>query len=141
VDIRAYDAGPLAVGYRSTGTRPQNRQSAGASPRKNACRRKRGEENLEKGGPCAHASLSSPEIFESGPATRVIVTSGEIFPDGSILELVASETDRALRLLLWEKQKKTVASQIEHGGHVYGPPVVNATFALNGFSLQGLTRW
>ena len=59
--------------------------------------------------------------------SRIEKSTGQVFSDGSILELVFSETDRALRFLLWKKGKQTIAERIEHSGRAYELPDVNET--------------
>ena len=70
---------------------------------------------------------SRPTKKRASDNPRIAKSTGEVFGDGSILELVSPETDRALRFLLWENGKQTIASRIEHGGRAYELPDMNET--------------
>jgi hypothetical protein len=51
--------------------------------------------------------------------THAIATAGEVFPDGSTIELIAGGSDGIPQLMLWDGQKETIGSHIEHHGKLY----------------------
>jgi hypothetical protein len=68
-----------------------------------------------------------PTNGSSTKHSRTIVeTAGEIFADGAVIELV-KPPDQRVQLLLWRKNKKTIAPQIKYGGRVYQVRGVNET--------------
>jgi len=66
-----------------------------------------------------------PTNRSSKDFSTLVETAGEIFADGAIIELV-KPPDQRVELLLWRKNKKTIAPQIKYSGRVYQVRRVNA---------------
>ena len=66
--------------------------------------------------------MKTAKTRDSGVATRRIIrTFGEIFIDGSVLELVASENANHLNLMLWNRKRKVISSQIARAAQQHHP--------------------
>jgi len=63
-----------------------------------------------------------PTSKRQSPREQVVITSGEVFSDGTVIDLVASADICRPDLLLWNRQRATVAPRIQHGGIVYEAP-------------------
>ena len=77
---------------------------------------------------------NQPAISSAALASiRAIATAGELFPDGGMIELITGGPDGLPRLMLWDGQKETIGTRIEHHGQLYEPA------RIDGSVLRGLT--
>ena len=59
--------------------------------------------------------------------TKTFFSAGEIFPDGALIELVSASSGlNKPDLLLWDGNRATVGSRVEHGGCTYEAPELDA---------------
>ncbi len=65
--------------------------------------------------------------------TRPIATTGEVFPDGRMIELIGGVHDGNPALMLWDGERETVGSLVEHNGRFYEPVPIDSSV------LQALT--